>query len=56
MNFISENWETLVLIVTTIVTLASLIVKLTPSPKDDEAVGKIMAIINALALNKPVKK
>lgn len=56
MLWIQENWETLALIVTSTVTLASLIVKLTPTPKDDAAVAKLLAIINALALNKPIKK
>lgn len=56
MLWIQENWEILVSIVTGVVTVASLIVKLTPTPKDDDFVAKIMTIINALALNKPLKK
>lgn len=56
MLWIQENWETFVLIITSAVTLASLIVKLTPTPKDDAVVAKLLAIINTLALNKPIKK
>jgi hypothetical protein len=56
MLWIQENWEILVGIVTGVVTVASLIVKLTPTPKDDDFIAKIMAIINALALNKPLNK
>jgi hypothetical protein len=34
-----------------IVTAASVIVKLTPTTKDDAALGVVMKILNALALN-----
>lgn len=51
-DFITTNGTTLLQIVTGIVFVASLIVKLTPTPKDDEVVGKIMSIVEKLALNK----
>ncbi len=56
MLWIQENWETLLLIFTSTVTLASLVVKLTPTPKDDAVVAKLLALVNALALNKPINK
>jgi len=34
-----------------VVTLASLIVKMTPSQADDAMLAKIIAVLNALALN-----
>ena len=37
--------------VTTIVTVASLIAASTPTPKDDEWIGKLYALVDMLALN-----
>lgn len=49
------NWETVLLIGTSAVTIASAIVKLTPTKKDDEVLSKVMGIINLIALNKKPK-
>ena len=38
-------------IITSLITLASLIAALTPTPKDDEALMKIRKIIETIALN-----
>lgn len=50
-KFVTENSETLVAIVTSIVTVASLIANLTPSVKDDGWVAKVSKWVNYLALN-----
>jgi len=34
-----------------VVTIASIIVKLTPTPKDDAILAKVVSVLNALALN-----
>lgn len=49
MEFVKQNWDTIYLALTTTVTLASIIVKLTPSEHDDKIV---MQIMNFLAINK----
>lgn len=49
MDWVQNHWADIWTILTTTVTLASLIVKLTPSDKDDKLV---MKIIGLLALNK----
>ena len=51
MNFVMENWDRLVLIVTGVVTTASIIVKMTPTPKDDKVLAKIIKFLNFLAIN-----
>jgi hypothetical protein len=58
LNWTLENLEGIWGVVASIVTVASLIAALTPSPKDDAAVNttsswltKIRAIVNVLALN-----
>lgn len=51
MEYVSNNWVEIVAIIGGIVTTASLIAKLTPTPKDDEFMAKVAAVINALALN-----
>lgn len=50
-EFLSNNYVAIMAIVGSVVTTASLIVKLTPTPKDDEVLTKVMAVINVLALN-----
>lgn len=51
MSWIIENKEELVGILTGVVTLASAICALTPTPKDDAIVGKLYKLVEALALN-----
>lgn len=51
MNWILENKEELIAVVTGVVTLASAICALTPTPKDDAIVGRLYKLVEALALN-----
>ncbi|MEY5098735.1 MAG: hypothetical protein RJA36_1454 [Pseudomonadota bacterium] len=51
MRWIMENWDDLVLIVTGLVTVASIIVKLTPSKTDDELLAAVRRFVERLALN-----
>jgi hypothetical protein len=50
-DWILTHKEVLASIVTTIVTLASLVASLTPTPKDDTLVGKAYKVVDLLALN-----
>jgi hypothetical protein len=57
-NWIIDNLEGIWAVVASIVTVASLIAALTPSPKDDGIVNttsswltKVRAVVNVLALN-----
>jgi hypothetical protein len=50
-DWIVDNKEVLAGIVTAVVTFASLIASLTPTPKDDTAVGKLYKLVDLLALN-----
>jgi hypothetical protein len=45
MNWISENYDNILAVIGAVVTLASTIVALTPSTKDDAVVGKIVEFI-----------
>lgn len=51
MSWIIEHKEELVGILTGVVTLASAICALTPTPKDDAIVGRLYKLVEALALN-----
>ena len=53
-KWVVTNSKDLILIVTGTVTVASIIVKLTPTQKDDAILAKIMPFIEKLALNKKV--
>ncbi len=50
MNWIAENYDAVFAIFGKIVLVASGIVALTPSTKDDELVGKIMKFIERFSL------
>ena len=52
-DWFQSNKLDLVILVTSIIGTASIIVKLTPTPKDDEILGKIKNFISKfIALNK----
>lgn len=52
MDWIAENWTVILLIITSIVTLASIIVKLTPTPNDDAVLAKIINFLKVIGLYK----
>jgi len=54
-TWVTTNWEHLALIVTSMVTVASLIVKLTPTTKDDTVLAAIVKVLTAISLNKESK-
>jgi len=54
-NWITGHWIEITAIVGGLVTIASVIVKLTPTTKDDEALSKFMKFWNAIALNPKAK-
>lgn len=56
-NWVKANIVTIVAIYGAVVTLASLIVKATPTPKDDAILAKIIAFVSKwIALNPSEKK
>jgi len=52
LNSLLNNKTEILAIVGGIVTVASMIVKLTPTPKDDEFLKKIVSLLNIIAINK----
>lgn len=54
-EFITENWEVILTIVTAVVTAASAIANVTPTKTDNKIVGVIQKVVSALALNFKVK-
>lgn len=52
MEWIQANWVNVTAVVGGVVTLASVIVKLTPSESDDVVLGKILTVLKALSLAK----
>jgi hypothetical protein len=51
-NFVKSHLQDIILIVTSVVTIASVIVKLTPTQADDAVLAKVMPWIEKLALNR----
>ena len=44
------NWDTIISVVLQVIGLASVIVKLTPSPKDDSALAVVVGVVSKVAL------
>lgn len=53
MTWIMEHWKDILAVIGGIVTVASIIVKLTPTQKDDNVLAKIIKILAALSLYNP---
>ena len=50
-DFIIANWVPISASIGALVTFSSIIVKLTPTPRDDAILAKILVLLNLLALN-----
>ena len=55
MEWIIANWESILLIISGVISVASIIVKLTPTPKDDAILSKVAKFLEVIALNKSKK-
>ena len=51
MQYVQENWEGIVAVLTGLIATASAVAALTPTPKDDGIVKKLYKLIDLLALN-----
>lgn len=51
MQYVQENWEAILGILTAAVALASAVAAITPTPKDDGIVKKLYKLLDLLALN-----
>lgn len=49
-NWIQAHWQDVLAIIGGVVTVASLIVKLTPTQKDDTFLGKVIKLLAALGI------
>lgn len=52
-SWLQANWKDVLAIIGGVVTVASIIVKLTPTQKDDSVLEKIIKILSALSLFNP---
>jgi len=56
MDYVTQNYESILAVIGAVVTLASTIVALTPSTRDDAIVGKIVEFISKFSVfNRKVK-
>jgi len=51
MNWLLNNWQELVNAAAGVMIVARIVVKLTPTPKDDTALAKIVDVLKALGLH-----
>lgn len=52
-SWLQANWKDVLAVIGGVVTVASIIVKLTPTQKDDSVLEKIIKILAALSLFNP---
>jgi hypothetical protein len=52
LDWLTNNWSDIAIVLSAVVTIASVIVKLTPTPKDDSWLAKVLRVVGWLALNK----
>jgi Na+-transporting NADH:ubiquinone oxidoreductase subunit NqrC len=52
MQWLLDNWQTIALIVTGTISVASIIVKLTPTQKDDAVLAQVIKFLAVIGLNK----
>lgn len=50
MNWIAENYQAVFAIIGGVVSVASMIVALTPTQKDDAFLGKVIAVLDKLSI------
>jgi len=53
MSWITEHWKDILAVIGAVVTAASLIVKLTPTQKDDNVLAKIIKILAIIGIFNP---
>lgn len=53
MEWIVQHWKDILAVIGGVVTVCSIIVKLTPTQKDDTALAKVIKILAALGLFNP---
>lgn len=53
MEWITTHWKDILAVIGGVVTTTSVIVKLTPTQKDDNILSKIIVILSALSLFNP---
>lgn len=51
LSWLTENWNEVVAAITAVVLAARIIVKLTPTDKDNKALGKVIAFLKAVGLH-----
>ena len=49
-RFITEHYEEILQILGAVVAVATLVVKLTPTPQDDNVLAKVIRVLSALSL------
>lgn len=52
-SWLQANWKDVLAIIGGVVTVASIIVKLTPTQKDDAFLAKVIKVLSALSLFNP---
>lgn len=53
MEWVQAHWKDILAIIGGIVAVASVVVKLTPTQKDDNVLAKIIKVLSALSLYNP---
>jgi len=51
MEWLTQNWDNVLIIISSVISVASVLVKVTPTQNDDTLLAKIISVLDVLALN-----
>ena len=56
LEWLKENYDNICVVITAIITFCSVVVKVTPTDKDDKILAKIIAILDTFSIFNPKNK
>jgi hypothetical protein len=56
LEWLKENYDNICVVITALITFCSVVVKLTPTDKDDKILSKIISILDTFSIFNPKNK
>lgn len=56
LEWLKENYDNICVVITALITFCSVVVKVTPTDKDDKILSKIIAILDTFSIFNPKNK
>ena len=56
LDWLKENYDNICVVITALITFCSVVVKLTPTDKDDKILSKVISILDTFSIFNPKNK